>query len=86
MSTWFVFGQQNIVCENFYTLGIICGGKCVVSEREICLKVEKNEIWTEHADQKHNINKLTAVKLQMFGGKTDHVWYPIIVVALYCYF
>ena len=34
LSTWFVFGQQNILCENFYTLGIICGGKCVVSERQ----------------------------------------------------
>ena len=60
LSTWFVFSQQNILCENFYTSGIICGGKCVVSEREICLKVEKNEIWTEHADQKHNIKQINS--------------------------
>ena len=48
------------------------------------MKVEKNELWAERADQKHTNNlplarqfALTAVKLQMFGGKTCHVWHPI---------
>ena len=48
------------------------------------MKVEKNELWAESADQKHINNlplarqfALTAVKLQMFGGKTYHVWHPI---------
>ena len=48
------------------------------------LKVVKNEIWAERADQKQINNlplawqfALTAVKLQMFGDKTRHVWYPI---------
>ena len=65
-------------------LRIISGNKCAFSEQGICLKVEKNEIWAESADQKHINNlplprqfALTAVKLQMFGGKTDHVWHPI---------
>ena len=68
-------------------LRIISGGKCAVSEREIGLKVEKNEIsgGAKLADQKHMNNvplarqraALTAVKLQMFGGKTRHVWQPI---------
>ena len=82
LSTWFVFAQQNILCKNFWTLRILSGGKCAVSEREICLKVEKNEIWAESADQKHINNlplarqfALTAVKIQMFGGKTRHVWH-----------
>ena len=30
---------------------IISRGKCAVSEREISLKVRKNEIWAERADQ-----------------------------------
>ena len=53
---------------------------CAVFEQEICLKVEKNEIWAELVDQKHINNSplawqfaLMAVKLQMFGGKTPHV-------------
>ena len=65
-------------------LRIISGSKCAFSEQGICLKVEKNEIWAESADQKHINNlplprqfALTAVKLQMFGGKTHHVWHPI---------
>ena len=48
------------------------------------MKVEKNELWAERADQKHINNlplaqqfALTAVKLHMFGGKTRHVWHPI---------
>ena len=71
LPTWFAFAQQNILCKNFRTLRIISGGKCAVSEREICLKVEKNEIWAKRADQKHINNllrlgwqfALTAVKL-----------------------
>ena len=39
-----VFAQQNIPCKNFQTLRIISGGKCAVSEREICLQVKKSEI------------------------------------------
>ena len=67
-------------------LRIISGGKCAVSEREIYLKVKKNEIRVERIDQKHIKNvalarqfALTAVKLQklMFGGKTRHVWHLI---------
>ena len=67
-------------------LRIISGGKCAVSEREICLKVKKNEIRVERIDQKHIKNvalarqfALTAVKLQklMFGSKTRHVWHLI---------
>ena len=41
-------------------------------------------MWTERADQKYVNNlplagqfALTAVKLQMFGSKTCHVWHPI---------
>ena len=34
-------------------LRIISGGKCAVFKREICVKVEKNEIWAERADPKH---------------------------------
>ena len=55
--------------------------------RQVCcfwarnsLKVEKNEIWAESADQKHINNlplarqfALTAVEIDMFGGKTRHV-------------
>ena len=55
-----------------------------ISEREICLKVEKHEKCAELADQKHIINlpltrqfALTAVKLQTFGGETRHVSHPI---------
>ena len=84
LSTWFVFAQQNILCKNFQTLRINSGGKCAVSEREKCPQFLKNEIWAERADQKHINNlalawqfALTAVKLQMFGGKTRHVWHPI---------
>ena len=76
LSTWFVFAQKNILCKNFQTLRIISGDKGAVSGREICLQVKKNEIWPERADQKHINNlalarqfALTAVKLQMFGGK-----------------
>ena len=67
-------------------LRIISGGKCAVSEREICLKVKKNEIRVERIDQKHINNvalarqfALMAVKLQklMFGDKTLHVWHLI---------
>ena len=55
-----------------------------VSQRETCLKAEKNEIWAELVDQKHINNSplawqfaLIAFKLQMFGGTTRHVWHPI---------
>ena len=48
------------------------------------MKVEKTELWAERADQKHINNlplarqfALMAVKLQMFGGITRHVWHPI---------
>ena len=41
-------------------------------------------MWAERADKKHMNNlgvarqfALTAVKLQMFGGKMRHVWHPI---------
>ena len=34
--------------------------------------------------QKHNINKLTAVKLQMFSGKIHRVWHPIRTCFLPC--
>ena len=85
-----VFAQQNILCKNFQTLSIISGGKCAVSEREICLQVKKNEIWPERADQKHINNfalarqfALTAVKLQMFGGKTRHVWHHFCLVSTF---
>ena len=61
---------------------MLSGGKYAVSEREIRLKVEKNEIWAESADKKHINNlplarqfALTAVEIQMFGGKTRHVWH-----------
>ena len=64
-------------------LKIISGGKCAVSEREISLIVQKNEIWAERTDQKHRNNlplarqfAFMAVKLQIFGGKTRHVWHP----------
>ena len=79
------FRSTKYSLQEFLTFRIIIsGGKCAVSEQEICLKVEKNEIRAEYADQKH-INKLplvqqfalTAVKLQMFGGKACHVWHPI---------
>ena len=42
LSTCFVFAQQNILRMNFLTIRILSGGKCAVSKREICLKVEKN--------------------------------------------
>ena len=65
-------------------LRIILGGKYAVSKLEICLKVEKNDIKAEGADQKYVNNlplagqfALTAVKLQMFGGKTFYVWHPL---------
>ena len=53
---------------------------CLLSKRE----VRKMKYERSRADQKH-INilplarqfALTAVKLQMFGGKTGHVWHPI---------
>ena len=80
LSTWFVFTHQNILCKNFWTLRLISGDKCAVSEQEICLRVEKNEIWAECASQNKIINLplvrpfgLMAVKLEMFGGKTRHV-------------
>ena len=51
---------------------------------KICLKVEKNEIGAERADQKRVNNlplarqlALTAVRLQMFAHKACHVWPPI---------
>ena len=58
-------------------LRILSGGKCAVSEREICLQVEKNEVRlrVEHADLATVC--LTAVKFRMFGDKTPHVWHPI---------
>ena len=78
--TWFVFAQQNQSLQDFQTLRIIFGGKCGVSEREMWLKVVKNEIWVERVDQKQINNlplawqfALTAVKIQMFGDKTRHV-------------
>ena len=37
LSTWFIFAQQNIRGNNFKTLRIISGGKCVVSEQEIIM-------------------------------------------------
>ena len=37
---------------------IITGGKCAVSEQEICLKVAKNEIWAEGADSQKHIDNL----------------------------
>ena len=42
--TSFVFAQQNILCKHFQMLRTLSGGKCAVSEQEICLQVEKNEI------------------------------------------
>ena len=84
LSTWFVFAQQNQSLQDFQTLRIIFGGKCAVSEREMWLKVVKNEIWVERVDQKEINNlplawqfALMAVKIQMFGDKTRHVWHPI---------
>ena len=35
---------------------VFSGGNCAVSQREICLKVEKNEIRAERADQKQLSN------------------------------
>ena len=58
-------------------LRILSGGKCAVSEQEMYVQVEKNEIrlWVERADLATVC--LTAVKLQMFGDKTRHVCHPI---------
>ena len=62
------------------------GVKCAVSEQEMYMNliVDKNEVWAKCTDQKHMNNlplarqfALTAVKLQMFGGKTCHAWHPI---------
>ena len=39
--------------QEFSDLRIISGGKCAVSEWEICMKVEINGIWAESTDQKH---------------------------------
>jgi len=49
---------------------IISGGKCAVSEREICLKVEKNKIWAERADQTH-VNNLP---ICFNAWQTSNVW------------
>ena len=62
LSTCFVFAQQNIPCKNFYTLRIICRGKSTVSERKLCLTVERNEMWAKCADQFGATVCLTAVK------------------------
>ena len=60
-------------------LRIISGVKCAVSEQEIYMNLiaDKNEVWAKCTEQKHMKNlplarqfALTAVKLQMFGGKT----------------
>ena len=45
-----VYTLQNIY---IYTIRIISGGKCAISEREICPKVEKSKILADHTDQKH---------------------------------
>ena len=57
-------------------LRILSGGKCAVSEQEICLQVEKHKknLRVECADL---AVCLMAVKLQMFADKTRHVWHPI---------
>ena len=39
--------------QEFSDLRIISGGKCAVSEWEMCMKVEINGIWAESTDQKH---------------------------------
>ena len=36
--------KKNIFRKNFKTLRIICGGKCAVSKRELCVKVGKNDV------------------------------------------
>ena len=91
LSAWLVFDQQNIHRKTLRKIfgvaklqRIILKSKCAVSEREILLKIEKNERWAGRADQEHVNNlplarqfALTAVKRQMFGGKTRHVWHPI---------
>ena len=51
------FRSTKFSVQDFLTLRIISGGKCAVSEREICLKVKKNKIWAERADQTH-VNNL----------------------------
>ena len=47
-------------------LTAISRGRCAVFEREICLKVEKNEIRAERADQKHLTNLPLARQLAIF--------------------
>ena len=50
-------------------LKIISGGKCAVSEREISLKVQKNEIWAERTEQ------LTfGATVCFYGCQTSNLW------------
>ena len=85
LSTWLIcFCSTKSVLARFLDVKNNFGGKCAVSDREMWLKVVKNEIWAERADQKQINNlplawqfALTAVKLQTFGDKTRHVWHPI---------
>ena len=92
LSTSFVFDQQNFHRKTLRRIyGVvqlqrrILNSKCAVSDWEILLKIEKIKRWAELADQKHVRTPsplarqlaLTAFKLQMFGGKTRHVWHPI---------
>ena len=91
LSASLVFDQQNIhrkTLRRIYGVAklqrIILKSKFDFSKLEILLKIEKNERWAGRADQEHVNNlplarqfALTAVKLQMFGGKTRHVWHPI---------
>ena len=64
LSTCFVFAQQYI----------ISGGKCAVSEPEICPKVEKNEIWAECTDQKLINNLSLAWQFCLNGCQASNIW------------
>ena len=77
LSTWFLFAQQNTLCKNFYTFRVISGGKCAVSEREIWLKFEKNEIWAECVNQKR-INNLPLARQFALQVTADKLKAPVI--------
>ena len=72
LSTCFVFAQQYI----------ISGGKCAVSEREICPKVEKNEIWAECTDQKLINNLSLAWQFCLNGCQTSNVYRTFSISAI----
>jgi len=73
-------------CSTKYSLQEFLDIKASVlfRSKKYAWKLRKKVIWTERTDQKHTNNlplvqqfALTAIKLQMFGGKTRHVLHPI---------